>query len=141
MGLTVAETRAFCAYVWAERPLQICSRKGHQDERKRNSREFEHSEISRYILGSRNAAGILAGLGIIVFGECPLLVYVGGGTADSIFGRYFPVANSGSEWAAFSYTMRYVTVLKMIAMGAGMAPQTILVLAILTSCENVKHLR
>lgn len=66
----------------------------------------------------------------------------GRGTADSVFGRYFPVANSGSEWAAFSYTMRYVTVLKMMmAMGAGMAPQIILVLTILMSCENVKLLR
>lgn len=34
MGLAIAETRAFCAHVQAQRSLQVCSRKFHQGERR-----------------------------------------------------------------------------------------------------------
>lgn len=67
----------------------------------------------------------------MAFGECSLPVFtcVGGVHIRlHILEDAFPVANTGSEWAVFSYTMRYVNILKMITAmrGVDMAPETIL---------------
>lgn len=49
-----------------------------------------------------------------------------GSTSDSIFWKVLFQLQTGSEWAVFSYTVRYVTILKMItAMGADMVPETL----------------
>lgn len=54
-----------------------------------------------------------------------MLVFVCGSPSDSIVWKMLFQLQTGSEWAVFSYTGRYATILKTItAMGVNMVPET-----------------